>query len=441
MKETEKAYFQYNYESRRPLRAEEGTISSEHMDLLTKSKHFCMLPWLHLHSCTSGNAYPCCFAQKNLPLGDLKKTTLENLWNSEDFKLMRKNMLEDKASPQCTNCYEQEKAGFKSFRHSISQDLGHNVGLIDSTKPDGSLDWFQLRYIDVRFSNLCNFRCRSCGFKSSSNWYNDEVKLHGPKPEGMPRVIYAGRHEDDMWEQMLLHIPYLEKIYFAGGEPLIMEEHYRLLMELHKRQMWKVQLIYNTNFSQLQYKNQNVLNIWPHFELVSIGASLDASGKRGELLRKGQDWQQTVDNRKRMMEKCPSVNFYINATISIYNVMHVMDFHREWVEQGLIQPHDFNINILQSPKFLRVDCLPGKYKHQVSDAIDQHIAWLEPLDEYKRATIGYRSLQKFLIAQDNHQHLPEFFNHADQLDKLRGEDIFQVFPELNAIRFCVSNDK
>ena len=434
MAEADKAYDQYDYNSRVPLRADVENMEQKHLDLLTKSEHFCMIPWIHLHAFPDGRTYPCCLAETRLPLGNLKKSTMGELWNSVNYKLMRKNMLEGRPSPQCNKCYEQEKAGFKSHRHSTSQEFGQHIALTDSTKEDGSLDWFELRYYDVRFSNLCNFRCRSCWSGSSSNWYNDEVKLYGPKPDGTPRVIYAGRHEDDMWEQMLPHIPHLEQIYFAGGEPLIMEEHYRVLAELKKRELWKVRLIYNTNFSQLRYKDQHVLDMWPYFRSVSVGASLDASGARGELLRKGQDWQETVDNRRLMIEKCPNVDFYISATVSIYNILHIMDFHREWVDLGLIKPQDFNINVLQTPEFLRIDCLPPEYKQRVNDAINAHLAWLEPQDKLKRATTGFRSLQNFMLAQDNQQLLPKFFENARQLDNLREEDIYQVFPELEALR-------
>jgi sulfatase maturation enzyme AslB (radical SAM superfamily) len=85
-----------------------------------------------------------------------------------------------------------------------------------------------------------------------------------------------------MWEQMQEHIPYLEQIYFAGGEPLIMEEHYRILKELVKREMFNVKLIYNTNFSRLNLKDEDVLDYWKLFNNVSIGASLDAMGPRAE---------------------------------------------------------------------------------------------------------------------------------------------------------------
>ena len=77
----------------------------------------------------------------------------------------------------------------------------------------------------------------------------------------------------------------LEEIYFAGGEPLIMEEHYRILKKLDERKMYHVRLKYNTNFSQMTFKKLDVMEIWNRFESVKIGASLDGMGKRGEYLR------------------------------------------------------------------------------------------------------------------------------------------------------------
>ena len=78
-------------------------------------------------------------------------------------------------------------------------------------------------------------------------------------------------------------------------------------------------------------------------------------GERAEYIRKGTKWDQIVENRRKMIEICPNVDFYISSTVSIYNAWHLVDFHREWVELGLIKPMDWNINILQSPDRDRVD--------------------------------------------------------------------------------------
>lgn len=367
-----------------------------------------------------------------MPIGDLKKNTMKEVWNSEGMREMRVNMLNSKPSKECGRCYEQEKAGFVSMRHSTSQNFGQHIALTDTTNPDGSLDWFELRYYDIRFSNLCNFRCRSCGSIFSSNWYNDEVKLHGPKTQ--PRIMYAGRTEEDMWEQMQEHIPHLEQIYFAGGEPLIMEEHYRLLNELVDRKLFHVRLVYNTNFSKLAYKDQNVLELWKLFDSVSVGASLDGSYARGEYIRKAQDWNETVENRRRMIEMCPKVDFYVSSTVSIFNALHIMDFHREWTELGLIRAQDFNINILQSPDWYRIDVLPQEIKDQVRAKVIEHINWLEPLDTITRATAGYRGMISFMDAEQKQALLPDFFKRTRELDKLRIEDFYETFTELEGLR-------
>ena len=423
----------YTYNSRVPIYADLKTMPDKHQELLTTDPHFCMLPWLHLHAFPDGRAYPCCMSEYNLPAGNLKTQTMKEVWNSTSIKDMRVNMLNGKPSKECGRCYEQEKAGFVSMRHSSSQNFGQHIALTDTTKEDGSLDWFELRYYDIRFSNLCNFRCSSCGSIFSSNWYNDEVKLYGDR--GHQRIMFAGKTEEDMWEQMQEHIPFLDQIYFAGGEPLIMEEHYRLLNELVKREMFHVRLIYNTNFSKLAYKDQNVLELWKKFKTVSVGASLDGSGTRAEYIRKGQDWAETVENRKRMLEVCPGVDFYVSATVSIYNVLHISDFHKEWVELGLIKPQDFNINILQSPNWFRIDCLPQEIKQQVRVKIEEHIKWLEPQDKLTRATSGFKGILNLMDAQTVDTHwIKTFFDRTKELDKLRDEDFFSTFPELEALR-------
>ena len=265
-----------------------------------------------------------------------------------------------------------------------------------------------MKYWDIRFSNICNFACRSCGTWFSSNWYEDHIKITGGPPNHA-KIIKVGRSADDMFQQVLDEIEHSEQFYFAGGEPLIMEEHYRILKELDRRKMYHVRLIYNTNFSRLKFKDMDVLELWNKFESVSIGASLDAEGERGEFLRKGTIWKNTLANRKRMMEVCPQVDFYVSATVSLPNALHVVDFHKSWVEKGLIQPQDFNFNLLQSPTWQRIDILPKEYKQQVKEKYEEHIKWLKPLDSLTRATKGFESALDWLYKRDLPQHLDRFF--------------------------------
>ena len=182
-------------------------------------------------------------------------------------------------------------------------------------------------------------------------------------------------------------------------------------------------------------KNKHVFEYWKHFENVSVGASLDASGERAELMRKGTVWQQTLDNRRRMMQEVPHVDFYINTTISAMNVLHVLDFHKEWTELGLIRAKDWNVNICQSPEWFRVDILPEKFKNEVViPAYERHIEWLEPQDNLQRATNGYKSVINLMRGGDSSHLLPKFRQEIDKLDLIRKENFWDTFPELKELR-------
>jgi radical SAM protein with 4Fe4S-binding SPASM domain len=429
----------FDYNVRAPYFIDRTELTADQWHRLTDSKTFCMLPWVHMHAFPDGRVYPCCFSDYWHPLGDLRKNTMREVWNQEAYKELRANMMADRPSKQCTKCYEQENNGAFSLRNDSNRNYGHLVSEVDKTLPDGTLEDFKIRYWDVRFSNLCNMRCRTCGPIFSSNWYNDHVKMYKRVPDvlgrDMARIEYTAGDEDAMLAQMEEHIPYLEQVYFAGGEPLIMKEHYYLLEKLIEYGKTDVRIQYNTNFSEMRYKDKHVFDYWKHFKNVSVGASLDASGARAELMRKGTKWQQTVDNRKRMMEELPHVDFYVSCTYSIMNVLHALDFHKEWVDLGFIKAKDWNVNALHSSEWLRIDALPEKFKNDVViPAYQKHIEWLSPQDDLKRATTGYQSLINMMLADDKSHLMPSFRRETMKLDAIRNERFWEVFPELRSIK-------
>lgn len=427
----------YTYSSVTPNEIGLDELSSREKFLLTESKTFCMYPWVHLHLYPTGDAKPCCMAEHKFvnPLGNANKTSLREIWNSQGMKTLRQNMLNETPSAECTRCYEKEASGFFSGRRSANKHYGHKIAMVNETQNDGHLDRFEMSYWDLRFSNLCNLRCRSCGHMFSSQWYQDQVALAGPGyAKNNKPLFYAGRHETDIWEQLLEHIDYVEQIYFAGGEPLIMDEHYRILEELERREMWHVRLIYNTNFTQVKLKDRYVFDYWRKFDSVAVGASLDAMGPRAEYIRKGTVWNTVEDNRQRMLDTCPEVDFYISPTVSILNALHVPDFHQDWVERGLLCHQDLNVNLLQDPAYLRVDIATTELKQRIQTRVEQHIEWLKPHDRLQRATEGFQSLIKFMNTTDNQALIEQFWSNTNQLDQIRGENLLDIIPELAILK-------
>jgi len=424
----------YNYNSTDLVKPIE--LSERESFLLKESQTFCMYPWIHLHAYPTGEAYPCCHAEMKVgQIGNCRTNTLKEIWNSTEQKKLRVDMLTETKNAACGRCYEQEDSGFFSGRQSANKHHGHNIKEIDATDETGYNDKFAMSYWDIRFSNLCNLKCRSCGHIFSSQWYQDQAKLAGGDWKKHNTVLnIAGKTETDMWEQLLPHIDYVEQIYFAGGEPLLMDEHYKILDELERRGRFDVRLIYNTNFTSTKLKDRSVFDYWKKFKSVAVGASLDDMGHRGEYIRKGTDWAVVEQNRRDMMEICPGVDFYISPTLSIMNAMSLTDFHKNWVEKGLIQPQDLNVNILQDPRHLRIDIAPVGYKKHIQQKFEQHLEWLRPLDKLQRATVGFESAITFMNAMDNTHQIDTFWRKTHELDGIRNENILEVIPELGAFK-------
>jgi organic radical activating enzyme len=417
----------YKYNSADLVRPTELTEREEF--LLKDSKTFCIYPWIHLHAYPTGEAYPCCHAEmKPGVVGNCRDNTLEEIWQGEPMKKLRADMLSETPHAACTRCYEQEESGFFSGRRSANKHHGHHIKKLDDNP-------FEMTYWDIRFSNLCNLKCRSCGHIFSSQWYQDQAKLAGGDWKERNTVLnYAGRTETDMWSQLEPHLDYVEQIYFAGGEPLLMEEHYRILDELVRRERFDVRLIYNTNFTHTDLKGKSVFEYWKQFQSVAVGASLDDSGTRGEYIRKGTDWAVVEQNRRDMLAICPQVDFYISPTLSIMNAMHLPDFHREWVGAGLIRPQDLNVNILQDPAYFRIDIAPEEYKQKLEAKYRKHIDWLTEQDSLGRATQGFESAITFMNSTDNTHLIDTFWRKTHELDAIRNEHILTVIPELKALK-------
>src|SRR5690606_13564279 len=156
---------------------------------------------------------------------------------------------------------------------------------VPRTASDGSHDKVNLTYFDVRFSNICNFKCRGCSPELSSAWQSDFEKAFGLS---FPKYVSVSPNPK-LWAELHLLLETVEMAYFAGGEPLIMDDHYRVLDEFIKMKK-DVRLSYNTNLSRLTYRDKHICDYWNNFSDVQVGVSIDDMGRRGEYFRHGMEW-------------------------------------------------------------------------------------------------------------------------------------------------------
>ncbi|MDB4335364.1 twitch domain-containing radical SAM protein [bacterium] len=392
----------------------------------------CILPWIHMHPWPNGKTMLCCDSPWEDHIGDLRENSLEEVWNSEKMKQVRLNMLNGKKCSQCVRCYEKEEKGHDSLRVRSNKDwLQPHWNKVANTNSDGSLDDLHIVYLDFRFSNVCNLRCRYCGPELSSNWYAD-AKASTFNISPTERVIQIRKDVDNFMEEFDPMLEHIEQIYWAGGEPIMMDEHWGIMNRLVEMGKTDIRIFYNTNFTTLTYKKHNVLDLWKNFDNISVGASLDAEGVRGEYQRKGTVWADVESNIKQLIETSPEVDFYISATVSAYNAWHITDFHRSWVDKGYIKPADWYMNVLLNNQRFRMSVLPETLRKEIKYKWEKHLAWLEPQDHIGRATDGYKSAIKFL--DDDHTHLLDEFKAFNvEFDKLRDENFDDVYPELKGI--------
>jgi len=240
---------------------------------------------------------------------------------------------------------------------------------------------------------------------------------------------------NELWRELEPHLEGVERIYFAGGEPLIMEEHYRILEKFIELGRDDVVISYNTNFSELRFKQYDLLALWRKFKSVGVAASLDAMGPRAEYIRKGTTWRKIEANRLRLMKEAPHVGFSINCTLSLFNAFHMPDFHRDWVERGLVGVDDWNINTLFFQEPQRIQVLPGAFKDRLTAKYEEFISgFLVPRGAGEHTLRAYAGVARFAGEKDLSGLLPSFFELNDRLDEIRGERFENVFPEYEGLR-------
>ena len=360
------------------------------------------------------------------PLGNLNQQKIIELVDNDDYKKLRTQLLNNEQPSGCKRCYQLEESGVQTLRQSTTKRYGY---LTDDIKKEQKTTISDIKYVDIRFSNICNFKCRTCGPELSHKWGAEMPAL---KNEPDPGVIQIPREQ--FWQFYERALETCEEIVFAGGEALMQEEHYAALDKLIEMGKFDVKILYTTNMSTLKYKQYNLFDVWSKFKNIEIYASLDASWERAEYLRKGTEWEKVVENRKKLME-LPNLKFSITPTISLFNVWHFPDFHREWIEQGLLDINNVRLNILTHPPRQQANVLSNK--EEIIAKWEAHLAWLmDRFDgkEWERQALAnqFNSIINFLKTEPSKKaQLAETFDWVNsKVDLLRDENIYTVFPEL-----------
>ena len=436
---------------------------------------FCPLPWNSINLRNNGDLRICCNTNSYSPQrGIMRKEdgTPYNAgrddWNearnAELLKEVRVSMMKGEWHPECERCRQEENNGIRSRREYENEDWGKWFGdislenMLPITQEDGTIDPQKqdVEFIDIRYGNFCNLKCRMCGPTDSHTWYEDHVKLTG-------RTHYKDTHEkielsknnkgrwstsqydwfqqnNVYWDNFEKYAPYSKKIYIVGGEPLIIDEHTESLERLvASGRAGKVRLEYNTNLTMVPTK---LIKLWEQFKQVRIGVSIDGVGDVFDYQRTPAKWSSVYRNMQRLEEADVNLKAWYAFTVTPYNVFHFPEFMRWKLEESGLDSYNpvtgprpiVTHHMCHSPKYYNVKVLPPELKQQVVEHYDTFRVWIQSTDYNDHIKQSFEKLldgvQKFMLSEDySEQWLPEFVKTTRRLDEIRNQNVLDIVPQ------------
>jgi len=427
------------------------------------SNSFCVRPWIHQHIATNGSVRICCVAQETEVEFRAGSDDLTESFNNQTLKRVRKQMLNGEWPRECNRCQEEESVGIDTARiHEMDQwkDRFTFNDALTTTNDDGSVN-YSPRYLDLRFGNFCNLKCRICHptnshslYEEWAEYYNEEgffdwhgyVKLNRNEKGRLVTNDYDWYQSEKFWNQIEKNIDKIEYILMAGGEPTLITKHEEFLqMCVDRGRADNIVLEYITNLSIIP---DRLLELWKSFKQVKISSSIDGMGKVLEYQRHPLKWKTALKNLQKLDDlasKYSNVIGVISLTVTVYNVFHLPEFMWWKVhESGLTNinnmenlPFGKNLqfpvimtHVLNIPVILNIQVLPTHIKDKVKQHYD---IWIKKFEGNIYAIDILEKTMDFMYADDKSQYLDELVKFTKFLDQSRGEDFKDVIPELSEL--------
>lgn len=368
-------------------------------------KNFCVIPWTGFEVEPNGDVKNCIISKD--VIGNLKENSIEELLDKN--AVVRKQMLDGNFPETCSGCYLHEKHRGKDF-DSISSRLYYakeltshiSKGVLDSAEN------FELRHVDVRWSNKCNFACVYCSPEYSSKW---QTELGQP--------VMKKSTTDNFKDYLYSNIKKLKNVYLAGGEPMLMKENKEFLTLLLEDNP-DVHLRVNTNLSKT---NTGIFDLLCKFENVHWTISVESMEDEFNYIRFHGAWRDFLDNLEVIRKNNHKISFNMLYFVLNYkSVFKTIDFFKSlgfhnnsFVLGPLYKPK--NLNILNLPKNILDEC-----KKLFQDEIDKKPGFL--------LQNSYENVLSYLTETEFHANIELTKQELLQMDQRRNIDSREVFQQL-----------
>jgi hypothetical protein len=408
-------------------------------DLDKVGKGMCLAKWTqvtlqlqsgHNHSCHHPRTHK--ISEKEI------KRNPSALHNTQYKKLRRREMLTGKRPVECDYCWGVEdtsdRFSDRIFKSAESWSKPHYEEI-------KNLDWrenYNPRYVEVAFSNACNFKCSYCGPPYSSTWMQ-EIKKYGGYPTSDKFNSMEGMEAEN--KVPILHTapnPYVDAFWNWWPD---------LYRDLHT-------LAINSNLGipdNLVDKFIEKINRIEDEDRVKefiVFTSVDTWGEQAEYIRNGLEFNRFWDNMNKILEKCPRVNLTIMST---YNALSVPNYHKliEGVYDLKLQygsdDRYWNSAVFLDSSYLRfpthqtVQVLPPEMSNLIykQTQLTEYMA----TPNFETRLIGYSDIEvqklkriyDWMQSVDQEKLLSQrqnFYRMFSEHDKRRGTDFCKTFPEL-----------
>lgn len=312
-------------------------------DLLDqKGCGFCLAKWtqvtMHLgpgitHSCHHVKAH-------KIPVEELKDNP-SALHNTNYKKSVRKQMLNNERPDECDYCWRIEdntgEFSDRVFKSLDSYSFPHYDEIANST---GNENYYP-RYVEVSFSNVCNFKCTYCGPAFSSKW-GEELKQHGDYqiPIGPnynwvdPNEISIKEREDNpytdaFWKWFPEALPHMHTFRITGGEPLLSKHTFKVMEYLLENPQPELEFAVNSNGCPPDKLWKKFVTLLKSLEEnncvknITIFVSAESTGSQAEYSRYGMNWNLFTSNVEDLLENTDHVKV---SFMSAFNILSLPTF-------------------------------------------------------------------------------------------------------------------
>ena len=433
------------------------------------SKTFCPYPWIHVMTQPSGTVNFCCVANGQIKTDDsfmefdgMQTGTpillnqggdMRDVWNSKHYKHIRRQMDTGERVVGCEPCYDLEDLGIPSYRTNYIKDwLGwhRNADEIEriiekSRENDYHVDE-PPQYLDFRLGTLCNLRCRMCQSQNSSAIYK-ELKDDELYTQEERDFVVKHTHWNDFsdytqpWfdtpeflEAVEEWLPNVNRLYFTGGEPTIIQRTYWILEKCVELGIAKdIDLVFNSNMTNIQPR---FLDLLAKFRDVLMCLSVDGYAQYNEYIRSGSTWS-IVDKHIRDYAQSEVVgNILFSPVVQIYNILNITELLDYAEEITKFSGRRIDISFLMNnyPKCLDIRNLP---KHVRVEGQKRLRDWLNTSkyfkdDERNIATVEgiIKALEDENVNADAEKQMQIFKEYTELLDSKRDQSFKDSIPDL-----------